>query len=119
MRKFDFKKLEDFSITLARHAGKILLDYRGKAAIVVEKGKALDFATEADIASERYIRSEIGRMFPTHGVMGEEEGLSNKELSYSTGKLLIRVPVSHFPLLHSLSRPKKSLPLMVYKHILQ
>lgn len=80
--KIDYPEYEKVAVTLAQHAGKILLDYRGKSKIVVEKGKPLDFATEADIASERYIRREIGRMFPSHGVMGEEEGLTNKNNEY-------------------------------------
>ena len=82
MKAIDYPKYEQFAVSLAQHAGKILLDYRGKAAIVVQKGKALDFAPEADIASERYIRSEIGKMFPSHGVMGEEEGFTNKDNEY-------------------------------------
>lgn len=82
MKLLNNREYEKVAVKLALHAGKILLDYRGKAAIVVEKGKALDFATEADIASERYIRSEIGKMFPSHGVMGEEEGFTNKDNEY-------------------------------------
>lgn len=77
MKSVDFPEYEKVAVTLARHAGKILLDYRGKAAIVVEKEKTLDFATEADIASEKYLRSEINHLFPSHGILGEEEGTTN------------------------------------------
>lgn len=77
MKSVDYPEYEKVAVTLARHAGKILLDYRGKAAIVVEKGKTLDFATEADIASEKYLRNKINHLFPSHGILGEEEGATN------------------------------------------
>lgn len=83
MKAIDYSEYENVAVTLAQHAGKILLDYRGKAAIVVEKGKTLDFATEADIASEKYLRSEINRLFPSHGILGEEEGTTNADSDYT------------------------------------
>lgn len=82
MKSIDYPEYENVAVTLAQHAGKILLDLRGKASVVVDKGHVLDFATEADLASERYIRSEIGKRFPDHGVMGEEEGITNQESDY-------------------------------------
>lgn len=82
MKPVDYQEYKKFAVSLALHSGKILLDYRGKAAIVVDKGHVLDFATEADLASEHYIRNEIGKKFPDHGVMGEEGGITKQEADY-------------------------------------
>lgn len=77
MKMLDLKELENFSITLANHAGKILLKQRNLASIVTKKTNSLDFATTADIASEKYLRNEINHLFPSHGILGEEEGTTN------------------------------------------
>src|SRR5436305_1287017 len=40
---------------------------------VREKGRA-DLVTEADLASQRVIRSYLAHRFPSHGFVGEEDG---------------------------------------------
>ncbi len=77
-----YKELETFAVEMAIDAGKILLEYQHKAKIVTQKTSSLDFATEADLASENYIRGEIGKRFPSHGILGEEQGVTNSESDY-------------------------------------
>lgn len=79
----DFKELENFSVRLALHAGKILLKQRDHASIVTEKTNSLDFATTADFASEKYLRSEIACSYPSHGILGEEEGSTRADSEYT------------------------------------
>ena len=60
-----------FAEKLAQKAGKILLAKFGKSKIAVEKG-ANDFATDADLASEKLIISELRKNFPADGILAEE-----------------------------------------------
>ncbi len=76
------KELEAFAVELAKNAGKILIEFQQKTKIVTQKTNSLDFATEADLASEKYIRSEITKRFPSHGILGEERGVTNSESDY-------------------------------------
>lgn len=82
METLDLKKLENFTITLAVHAGTILLKQRNQATIVTKKSNSLDFATSADVASEKYLRNKINRVFPSHGILGEEEGVTQADSDY-------------------------------------
>lgn len=83
MKKLDFKELEDFSVRIAHSAGAILLSERPNASIVTTKAHSLDFATTGDIASEKYLRREINQKFPSHGILGEEEGTTNSDSDYT------------------------------------
>ncbi|MFH0834496.1 MAG: inositol monophosphatase family protein, partial [Patescibacteria group bacterium] len=56
---------------LAQKAGKLLLAKFGKSKIAVEKG-ANDFATDADLASEKLIVAELRKNFPDDGILAEE-----------------------------------------------
>jgi myo-inositol-1(or 4)-monophosphatase len=62
-----------FAEGLAKNAGKILLQRFGKSRIKVQKGKS-DFATDADLASEKFILKEIKKRYPTHAILAEESG---------------------------------------------
>lgn len=83
MKILDYKELENFSIKIALHAGTILLKQRNQTTIVTKKTNSLDFATSADIASEKYLRNEINHLFPSHGILGEEEGTTNADSDYT------------------------------------
>ncbi len=74
-----FRKAAE-SIAIA--AGKIILNYRGKANIVQTKSDLQDVATEADHASEKYILSELKKLFPRHTYLAEESGSGKKNSSY-------------------------------------
>lgn len=60
--------------SIAINAGKILLNFRGKAQIIRSKTDALNIVTEADEASEKYILSELKKNFPKHNYLSEESG---------------------------------------------
>ncbi|MDO8451344.1 MAG: inositol monophosphatase [bacterium] len=83
MRATHYNDFETFAIRLARNAGQILLNARGSAKIITKKAHALDFATEADIRSEQYIRSELAKKFPDHGIIGEEGKRVHEESQYT------------------------------------
>ena len=67
------RELHDASVRLARGAGEVLLRYQPGATHVDYKGKMkTDPVTEADLRIEEYLREEIAREFPDHGIVGEE-----------------------------------------------
>ncbi len=70
---------QKFAENLARKAGELLLKKFGKTKIVVQKGSS-DFATDADLASEKLIIREIKKHFPDDGVIAEETASTNCEL---------------------------------------
>ncbi|MBI2845031.1 MAG: inositol monophosphatase [Chloroflexi bacterium] len=61
----------DFARDLARGAGAILRQHFGQAQVTSQKGP-IDFVTEADLASERFMVETIHRQFPEHGIITEE-----------------------------------------------
>jgi myo-inositol-1(or 4)-monophosphatase len=67
--------------TIAREAGALLLDYFHQKVKIEYKGDA-DLVTVADKASEALIRERISQQFPSHDVMGEEQGLNDRGSDY-------------------------------------
>jgi myo-inositol-1(or 4)-monophosphatase len=63
--------------TIAREAGALLLQYFHQGLKIEYKGDA-DLVTAADRASEVLIRERISKQFPTHDVLGEEQGLKDQ-----------------------------------------
>ena len=79
------KELHDASVRLARGAGQILHQYEPGATSVDYKGKwKTDPVTEADLRIEEFLRGEVAREFPDHGVVGEEseESAGSKDADY-------------------------------------
>lgn len=75
--KFDDEKqaqeIEAAAAQLARGAGELLSGYFGRQMAVEYKGKGQqDPVTSADRASQDYLVAEITRLFPGHGILGEE-----------------------------------------------
>ncbi len=66
---------------IAREAGALLLEYFHSKLKIEYKGEA-DLVTAADRASEALIRERIRREFPSHDVLGEEQGLSDRGSEY-------------------------------------
>ena len=66
---------------IAREAGALLLDYFHQKLKIEYKGDA-DLVTAADRASEALIRERIGQQFPSHDVLGEEQGLNDRGGEY-------------------------------------
>jgi len=66
---------------IAREAGALLLQYFHQGLKIEYKGDA-DLVTAADRASEALIRERIKKSFPSHDVLGEEQGLNDQGSDY-------------------------------------
>src|ERR1700735_1525105 len=66
---------------LAREAGALLLPYFHQGLKIEYKGDA-DRVTAADRAAETLIRERISNEFPSHDVLGEEQGLNDQGSDY-------------------------------------
>src|SRR5271167_1731142 len=66
---------------IAREAGVLLMDYFRQHVKVEYKGEA-DLVTIADRKSETLIRERIAQHWPTHDILGEEEGLLDTGSDY-------------------------------------
>jgi len=67
--------------SIAREAGALLMGYFDQNIKIEYKGEA-DLVTAADRKSEALIRERIRSLWPTHDVMGEEEGLRDTGSEY-------------------------------------
>jgi myo-inositol-1(or 4)-monophosphatase len=61
---------------IAREAGALVMQYFHQKLKIEYKGDA-DLVTAADRASEVLIRERIAKQFPSHDVLGEEQGLND------------------------------------------
>jgi myo-inositol-1(or 4)-monophosphatase len=66
---------------IAREAGALLLQYFHEGLKIEYKGDA-DLVTAADRAAETLIRERISKQFPSHDVLGEEQGLNDQRGDY-------------------------------------
>ncbi|HLZ40014.1 MAG TPA: inositol monophosphatase family protein [Candidatus Sulfotelmatobacter sp.] len=66
---------------IAREAGSLLLEYFHQGLKIEYKGEA-DLVTAADRASETLIRERVAKQFPSHDVLGEEQGLNDRGSEY-------------------------------------
>jgi myo-inositol-1(or 4)-monophosphatase len=66
---------------IAREAGALVMHYFHQHVKIEYKGDA-DLVTAADRASEALIRERIQQQWPTHDVLGEEQGLSDQGSEY-------------------------------------
>ena len=66
---------------IAREAGALLLHHFHQGLKIEYKGEA-DLVTAADRASETLIRRRIREQFPSHDVLGEEQGLNDQGSDY-------------------------------------
>lgn len=66
---------------IAREAGALLMQYFQKGLKIEYKGDA-DLVTAADRASETLIRERVSKQFPSHDVLGEEQGLNDRGGDY-------------------------------------
>jgi myo-inositol-1(or 4)-monophosphatase len=67
--------------TIAREAGALLMQYFDQNIKIEYKGEA-DLVTAADRKSESLIRDRIRILWPSHDVLGEEEGLRDTGSEY-------------------------------------
>ena len=69
----ELREIEASAIELARNAGKLLLGYFDKPLHVTYKAQHnRSPVTDADKASDDYLRGEIARRFPEHALLSEE-----------------------------------------------
>ncbi len=66
---------------IARESGALLVEYFHQGLKIEYKGDA-DLVTAADRASEALIRERIAKQFPSHDVLGEEQGLNDRGSEY-------------------------------------
>jgi len=77
----EIRTYRDTAVAIAEAAGPIALRYFRTSLVVDDKsgGGVFDPVTRADREIESFIRTELGRRFPSHGVLGEEGGLHNPD----------------------------------------
>ena len=66
--------LVDFAVGAARRAGRITLEWYQSQGLTVTAKSDGSPVTEADLAAERFLRSEIVATYPDDTIRGEEEG---------------------------------------------
>lgn len=71
-----------FADEIAQKAGAITLEYFRKELSVEFKNDKSP-VTIADKACEEFVRAEIMKRYPTHGIVGEEFGTYNEQSSYT------------------------------------
>ncbi len=72
MTMLNIDKCADLGTSVAREAGRILLD-RYRTGIAVEHKGAVNLVTEADLAAEEWIVARIRREYPSHAILAEEK----------------------------------------------
>jgi histidinol-phosphatase len=69
------KELLEFATEIAWQAGKITLRYF-QSGITADRKADESPVTVADRESEAFLRARIGKQYPHHAILGEEEGLT-------------------------------------------
>lgn len=64
-----------FTIDIAKEAGEILMSYFGTELTKNIKSAPNDYATEADVASEKLLLERIRKEFPDDAIVAEESGV--------------------------------------------
>ena len=73
LNETQLQEIENAAVELARGAGKLLLDYfEGPLTVDYKSANNRNPVTDADHASDEYLRSEIASRFPDHGIVSEE-----------------------------------------------
>ncbi len=71
---FPYREALLTAVMLAQQAGELLLSiHRQGPRRVVTKSTGVDLLTEADLASQALIVTELSRRFPDHGILAEED----------------------------------------------
>lgn len=77
-----FNKEMKLAQTVVKKSGKILLEYFRQESLARYAKIGKDFATEADLASEKLIVDMILKRFPDHNILAEEGGNHNRDSNY-------------------------------------
>ncbi len=78
----DHQEWLDFTSHLARASGERIRTYFRSSHLEVQTKDDRTIVTQADREAESFLRSEIQRHFPKHGIIGEEFGQENAEAEY-------------------------------------
>src|SRR5437879_4288067 len=81
LRSSNFDSFLPAMSAIAREAGALLMPYFHQHLKIEYKGEA-DLVTAADRAAEVLIRERIKKHWPTHDILGEEQGLSDQGSEY-------------------------------------
>ncbi len=76
-----YLELQHQAERIVEEAVKILISHEHSFTIAKHKD-AVDVATNADIEVEQYIKSEVHKLYPDHGFLGEEFGEENVDREY-------------------------------------
>ncbi len=71
----DLNLIKNTAIGAAYKSAEIINQFSGNLTRITQKGP-IDLVTEADIASEKNIITEIRKRFPDHDILAEESGLT-------------------------------------------
>lgn len=77
---FDIDAIHKAAIDIAKKGGEHTLNYYLKDIEVMRKGDDSP-VTIADQEAEELMRKEISKLFPSHGIVGEEHGSTNESSS--------------------------------------
>ena len=64
----------EVAVTIARSAGRVLLEHQQRGFQVASKGHRIDLITDADRASEALVVEELRRRYPEAAILAEEGG---------------------------------------------
>ena len=77
------KPSSQFLKNVTREAGSIILEYFGKTGVEYTKKTDLDVVTQADLASEHYLKEQIKQKYPSHGIISEESDEYGEDAAYT------------------------------------
>src|SRR3989338_1377041 len=107
-------------IRAAKAGGEVVRKYFGTVLTIVEKSKASDVRTEADVESEAAIISILKKAFPAYNIFSEECGLIDKKSEYTfyidpldgTNNFVLGIP--NFSVLIALAHGREAIFGLVY-----
>src|SRR4029079_4780926 len=72
-KELDLTAILSFMLDVAQQAGELVLSMQAAGLEqIASKSNKVDLVTEADLASEKLIRSQLQERYPTFGFWGEE-----------------------------------------------
>ena len=81
--QLNIQEILEFAKQIAIQGGKIAMEYYGSALKITHKDVINNLVTEADLTVENYLIDQISNKFPTHQIIAEESGISNKKNEYT------------------------------------
>lgn len=82
VESIDWQKYKNFAAFLAQESGKVITPFFNNSELSVEIKSDNSPVTVADRNAEQVMRDHIRRVFPEHGVVGEEFGSENESAEF-------------------------------------